>query len=537
MNTRWYKVFRDLGRNKARSSLAVLAIAIGVAGFGSVLSTYSILTRELNTGYLATNPASATLWTDKINEKQREKIRSFPGVAQMEGRRSIRARVKSATGDWKNAILFIIEDYSNIRVSMLKSQKGKWPPPDNELLIERDALRVARAKIGDEILISMENGTEQSLMIGGTVHDVGQAQARMEQIVYAYITRNTLKQLGEDPYLDEWKVVVAGDRFREEHVRATIADLKRFLEESGQLVRRIEIPKPGQHPHADLMGTLLLFKSSFGLFALILSSVLVMNLLSALMAGQIRQIGIMKAIGARRSQVIGLYLGSILLLSVAALLISIPISIVAGRALANFMSRFLNFDLQSYAIEPWVFGLEIATGLLVPLLAALFPVFKGSRVTVREAITDYGIDQNKFGTKATDRMIVRAGGIARPLLLSVRNTFRQRGRLALIVATMAAGGTIFIAAWNVRASLIHTVDVMLASFRYDLSMTLATPYPIEIVESVVRRTPGVARVESWSVAEVTPIVNDGSHRNPINIVAPSNGTKSMTFQIIEGRGL
>ncbi len=167
--------------------------------------------------------------------------------------------------------------------------------------------------------------------------------------------------------------------------------------------------------------------------------------------------------------------------------------------------------------------------LVVPLAASLYPVFKGTRITVREAISDYGIQEHRFGSGATDRMIARVGGVARPLLLSIRNTFRRRGRLALIVATLAAGGAIFIAAWNVRASLIHTVDVMLSSFRYDITISFAELYPNEQLERIIRNTSGVKHVECWSVTEATPVGKDGSQGNPISIVAPSSNSTSDRF--------
>lgn len=537
MSTRWHKVFRDLTGNKTRSALAILAITVGVTGFGSVLSTYSILIRELNTGYLATNPASATLWVDRVDDQMRAQIQTHPGIDQIEERRSLSARLRVGVNDWRNAVLFVIKDFRKIRVSTLQPEEGKWPPGDGEILIERDALGVAGAKIGDVALLRMPNGAEQSLRITGSVHDVGQAQARMEQIVYGYITLNTLEQLGEEPYLDQLKIVVSGAKFDEEHVRSTIAELRKWIENNGRPVRRVEIPRPGKHPHADLMGTLLLFKASFGLLALLLSSVLVMNLISALMAGQVRQIGIMKAIGARRKQIIGIYMSTVIVLSLFALCISIPAGIVAGRALATFMSRFLNFDLQSYAISFWVFGLQFLAGLIIPLAGALYPIFKGSRITIREAINDYGIDEKKFGQRGTDRIIAASGGMNRPMLLSIRNTFRRRGRLALIVATMAAGGSIFLAAWNVRASLIRTVDVMLSSFRYDLSLTFREFYPIQDLEKLIRKVPGVEHVESWCVAEAVLIGGTGSENHSFNIVAPSPNTKAISFAIVEGRPL
>ena len=50
MSTLFRKAVRDLRRAPARSAFVVLAIAVGITGFGAVLSSYAILTRELTAG-------------------------------------------------------------------------------------------------------------------------------------------------------------------------------------------------------------------------------------------------------------------------------------------------------------------------------------------------------------------------------------------------------------------------------------------------------------------------------------------------------
>src|SRR5262245_40949861 len=117
MRIRWNKVIADLRLNAARSFLVVAAIAIGLAGFGALLSTYSILTRELNSGYLATNPASATLFTDNVDDALLNAVRNFDGIAQAERRRSISARVRIGPNEWRNAVLFIPDNFKNIQIS------------------------------------------------------------------------------------------------------------------------------------------------------------------------------------------------------------------------------------------------------------------------------------------------------------------------------------------------------------------------------------------------------------------------------------
>ena len=110
----------------------------------------------------------------------------------------------------------------NLWNSKLAPKHGAWPPAAGEILIECDAFQVAGAKIGDTVIIQTANGIEQPLVVSSSVHDVGQAQARMKNIVYGYINLATLVQLGEKPYLDRLNILVAENRFDENHIRKLI---------------------------------------------------------------------------------------------------------------------------------------------------------------------------------------------------------------------------------------------------------------------------------------------------------------------------
>ncbi len=374
------KLIRDFWQERARTVFVALAIAIGISAFSAVLSSYAILTRELDKGYLETNPASATLRTDRLDDELVAAVAASKGVSDAEACRTLTGRMKVGPVEWRNLTLFVVKDFGAIRVSALKPQQGAWPPATGEILIERDAVQVARTSIGDSVTIKTAGGNERTLRFSGTVKDVGQAQARMENAVYGYINLDTLAQLGEEPYLDQLKIVVAGARFDEAYVRSVAADVRQMIESRGHQVRRVDIPEPGKHPHSSIMGLLLLAMSSFGLFALLLSGILVVNLLTALMAAQIRQIGVMKTLGGTRRQIAGIYFGQALLLGVVAFLVALPVGLWGSRTLCRNFAVFLNFDITSFASPLWVYLLVAAVGLVVPLLAAAYPVWKGSGV-------------------------------------------------------------------------------------------------------------------------------------------------------------
>jgi putative ABC transport system permease protein len=355
MNTLWRKAVRDFWYQRARTALVVLAIALGISAFAAVLSSYAILTRELDRGYLDTNPASAVLRVDSIDDDLVKAILKNPEVSDAEPRRTISGQIKAGPVQWRNLRLFVVHDYGDIRVSKLVPERGAWPPATGEILIERDAFQVANANIGDAVTVKTANGIEQPLAISGSVHDVGQAQARMENIVYGYVNLATLVQLGEEPTFDQLNILVAQNRFDEEHIKRVAADVEKLIESRGRKVLRVEVPQPGKHPHSELTGMLLLAMSSFGLFVLVLSGIIVINLLTAMMASQVRQIGVMKAIGGTRRQIAGIYFGQALFLGIAAVIVSVPLGIIGSRALCRYMAMFLNFDINSFAVPFWVY--------------------------------------------------------------------------------------------------------------------------------------------------------------------------------------
>lgn len=458
MTAPWWKVVRDVWRERTRAALVILAIAIGLASFFAVLSTYAILRRELNLGYLATNPASAVLWTDAIDDALLASVALREDVSDADARRVLRGRIRTGPTEWRGLILFVIRDFRNLRISTVTPEAGAWPPGLGDLWIERDAFQVAKAGIGDIVTIETTTGREQSLRVAGRVHDVGQAQARMENIVYGYITSETLAALGETPALDGLYVLTSGDRFDETHVRRVAGAIKTWLEASGHAVRRMDIPPPGQHPHAAIMGVLLLAMAAFGMFALVLSGVIVVNLLLAMMAAERRQIGVMKAIGGTRGQIMRIYLAEAGLFGVTALTLAIPAGVFGGRVLTGQFAILLNFDVTSLAVPAWVYLLVGVVGVLVPLAAAAYPVSAGTAITVRAAIAAAGVDPATFGSGRFDRLLCGVGGAGRPWLLGVRNSMRRRTRTALTLATLSAGGAFFISALSLRASMMATLD-------------------------------------------------------------------------------
>ncbi|CAG0935890.1 ABC transporter permease YtrF [Thermoflexales bacterium] len=538
LSPRWRKALRDLWLNRSRTSLVVAAIAIGVFGIAAVADAYAILPPQMAENYARTIPASATLWTDPLDEAFVQTVRERPEIADAEARRKVVGRIQIGPDEWKIIWLFVIRDFNDVRLDRFTPEAGTWPPVKGEILLERGALSVAHARIGDSAIVKIPEGPQRSLKLVGTAHAPGLAPAWMEGMAYGFITPETLEWLGGKPYLDELKITVAQNAMDEAAIRQTAYQLKAWLEQSGRTVYRIEIPKPGEHPHVTQMASFLYMLGAFGLLALVLSGFLVANTISALLAQQIRQIGVMKAVGGRTRQIMGIYFGMVLFLGGVALAIAMPLGMLVGRGYAQFVAEMLNFEIFSDAIPLPYFVLQAIIGLLIPIVVAAYPIYQGSRLTVREAITDYGVGQGKFGRSVSDRLLGRLRGLPRPFMLSVRNTFRRTGRLLLTLGPLAAAGVVFMAAMNISASLNATLAAKSAATRFDLQFRFSRSYPVDQIEQTIRETPGVLRAEAWGGARAVRVYADGTTGNSFDLIALPAHTELMTAgPLIAGRWL
>ncbi|MFO7622770.1 MAG: FtsX-like permease family protein, partial [Anaerolineales bacterium] len=126
-------------------------------------------------------------------------------------------------------------------------------------------------------------------------------------------------------------------------------------------------------------------------------------------------------------------------------------------------------------------------------------------------------------------------GVPRPLLISLRNTFRRKGRLLLTMTTLTLGGAIFIATFNVQVSLSDYIDRVSRYFLADVNLTLDRPYRIERIAQELKNVPGVAWVEGWAEAPSQLILEDGSSGDSIVLIGAPADSALIEPILISGR--
>lgn len=539
---RWHKALNDLTGNKTRTALIVLSMAVGLFAVGIILSASSILSVGLERSFAAIHPASGTLYTNEPFDKAFLKsVREMDEVQEADARHTIRARIETGQGNWANITIFAIRDYNDIRVNKVSPQSGSWPPPKHEILIERASLAIIGAKTGDSVRIRLPNDMQREIRIAGTAHDPVQLPARFDGNPYGYISFDTLEWLGEPYGFNELHLIPTHPE-DEEWIQQVIELVEEKAERSGYTVPLSTTFDPEQLPMNRVMQAILTIMGVLGMLSLFLSGFLVVSTVSALLAQQKRQIGIMKAVGGSSDQIFGMYLTMVMAFGFLALLIAMPLSMLGARLLSQLLASFFNFDLASMDIPPQAILIQVAVGLALPVLASLFPFVSNLRISPAEAMSTYSTGKGRFGTSQLDRLLSGANlwftrrAPVRSLLLSVRNTFRSKGRLALSLITLTLGAATFIGVLSVRASLTQTVTDLIQYINFDIMLTFGQPIRPEEVQQKALEVPGVTKTDSLLQFSVIRRRPDGSESDAMRMFAPNLGDSSLIRSPVISQG-
>jgi putative ABC transport system permease protein len=259
------------------------------------------------------------------------------------------------------------------------------------------------------------------------------------------------------------------------------------------------------------------------------------NMMNATVAQQVWQIGVMKVVGATGGRVMRVYLAVAVIYSLLSLLLAVPPGAVAAHLLASVLLSIFNVPVGPFRLMPAAFGIQVAVGLVVPLLAALVPVFGGARISPHQAISNYGLGAG-FGSNWLDRLIGRIRRLPRPLALSLRNTVRRKARVALTLITLILGGVMFIVVMSVSASMNNTLEVVLDDFGFDVLVVFDRLYRVVRLVEVADDVPGVTSAEVWDQRGAQLSLTGDEEREVFLWGVPPD-SKMFSPRILSGRGL
>lgn len=524
------KIVGDLRSSPARTVLVILSIAIGVAVVGMVAGARSLMLRTLDASRDEGRFPSATLRVESLPSDALAVARGTTGVVDAEVRRVVGARLLR-DGASRDLVLFALPRFDGQRIGRVTRGRGEWPPPLGTMLVERSSLGELGADVDDTVDVRLPTGARGTVRVSGTAHDLNFPATRISGTLYGYVTTETLRGLGDRGRPNELLLRVRGERREAEQVAAGV---RRRLEAQGVVVNETIVPKPGRFWAADPVEAMVLLLTVLAVVCLVMGAFLVVNVVSATVTQQRRQIGVMKAIGARPRETAELYLASAGIYGLAAFVIAVPLAAVGALLLIDYAVGLINLDAAPFSFPPYVLGIQAGAAIALPLVAALVPAMRAGRLTVRQAIAGGGHE----GSRGLPGLLAeRATRVPVAVRLAVTNALRRKGRLVLTVSTLALGGAVFVGVLSTRESLARTLDQGATYGGYDVSVSLEQPYPRAALEQAALATPGVRRAQAWSVEGAYRIRPDGDESQTFSVVGVPPGSDLLQARIVRGRGL
>lgn len=513
MKTALRKLWGDIAATPGRYAMMIIAIAISSAAIIAMLLTYSVLTRAVQSNYMDTNPAAAQLMLGQMDvmhgsnriekaESILSLVRKNPAISDAEIGSNAYFNVEVAANQFVTALIFIVPDVEKVRINKFRLDAGKWPKR-GEIVLERKALKVAQLSLGDQINFIGQNGVTHPLTVSGAVHDPALAPADTEHIIYGYMSQATFLDLNESLDTNFIKVTVAQEYTSVAAIENIVADVVKNIS-SLAVVHDVRIPPPAQHPHQTQMTSGLRMLLSFSVLAVILGAVLIATTLWGLLAQQVRQIGIMKTIGASSAHIFSLYLILVTVIGVFALLIGFPLGLLAGKNLIAMTADLLNLHIvdTSLPIGLWLFSLVFCIGL--PLLMAIYPIRIAAIKTVRAALDDYGVV-----CSATEKSQIKLNFLSPIWKMTFANIFRRRGRLSFTVFLLAIAGATFLSSQNLLTSWDSLGRQAQAHRFYQIEASFSESNAQETISAVLQKIQGINKVEFFNKYGVSPTTKSG----------------------------
>ena len=497
MQVIWHKVWADLWWSKGRSALVVVSIAAGVFAVGGIFGMVDLLLDGMDRAHRAVHPSHLNVILRGVVDRQTvAELERLPGVEAIEPLNQLSIRIKtSSQEEWSLASLVMRDDYARQAYDVTDLVAGQWPG-QGAIAVERLTSQYLGVGLGDEVIIDVR-GTARRYTIDGVVRHPFVKPPAFGGLAVFFVDASELEAFGVPPGR-YGQLLVRVTPYEPERVREVAGAMRSLLGQHGVDVAMTLTQDPNGHWGRRFAEGVTVMLQIIAVISLLLSVVLVMTMMHATITQQTSQIGVIKAIGGRRKNIIVIYLTAVLVYGAAAFVVATPLGVVFAHGMTRWFLNLFNIEYEAVEVSLVAVALQALSALVAPGLAALVPVLKGARISVREAIASYGLGGD-FGSSPLDRAVERIGTSLLPTLwaAALGNMFRRKGRLVLTMLVLVIAGVMFLVVMSLTSSIAATLDADVARRQYTACVGFTTMQSEVDVLPVARDVEGVERAELW----------------------------------------
>ena len=398
---------KNVRHNPRRLILTAIAVALGVA----LVSATHIFTNALSSGFDALfndiydtvdvvvepNPDDTIdlpAGTSVFHDEDVEAIRAIEGVGTAEGSLAFQMGVllesdgKAPNGGQGGPPSILLNWSGNADLDGATLVDGAAPSAPGEAVIDVDSLERRHLAIGDTVGYASDIGVTD-LTITGTAQFGDDNNTQGATLVWAPI--ETVRAIASVDGFDSIQVLVA-----EGADPATVAnDIGPVLPDGTRAITSQDKIKEQVDQLGQALNYINIFTLVFALIALFVGAYIIINTFRIIVTQRTRELGLLRAIGMKGSQV-----RTMILIEAAVIgFVAATLGIVLGWLLALRLTALLELaagDIFGAITVPpdaiaWGYGL----GVLVTVVSALAPAIHAARIAPMEALRESGTASRK----------------------------------------------------------------------------------------------------------------------------------------------
>ena len=526
--------------HKYHTVLAISSIAIGLFVMGTLLGMMDLQLTYMDKAHQASQPSHISLMLRRdVDFSVAESIKKMDEVNSVDIMTQFTGQFKTTESTpWQTGTLLFRSDYLNQKQDQMRLLAGSFPH-DKFVAIERLSAQYAHLSLGDTLEIKTPNGTE-ILTIAGIIRHPFVKPPSFGGQLHVFIAPELAPTFNIPSASFRQLLVQVKPPYNPGKVNLIAGEIRQKLASQNIPVNATLLQNPDQHWGRAIFKGIHFILTVMAWASLALSSVLILNTVGALITQQTDQIGIMKSLGARRYSIAKIYLSEVFVLSIIALLIAIPLSAAGAYYSSRWLLDLFNIELSEFVYSPKTIYIMVAGGLIAPILAALQPILQGASLSVRYAISSYGLGADFVSTRF-DRWLELKIAACLPTIyaIAIANLLRRKARLLWTQSVLIIAGVLFIVITSLIASLNLTLNNELDRSSYDIRLGFIQDQPQEIINKLVNSVPNTQSIELWNRLPVELSVKDKVIQQVgslgMQMIALPTNTSMYKPLIVEGR--
>jgi putative ABC transport system permease protein len=409
----------SLWSHKMRSTLTVLGVIIGimsvlavvtigksfeesiVSGFNTVDDRTIFVTCNLESNEVGGGPPDCRGLGRVFSERDRQAILDLPGVLAVNPQgqlpidhltfhdRSVPFRSIAAAESDSEAISSLAGGFHEGRV---------FGPDAAEVVVSYDVAVLlgegAPEVSGEELTIHFLDGQNETVTISGVLKkETNEFVQFTSGTIYAPVQRYYRFPAQQSPVTGEpvqvydgFSVVADDPRNLDSAKAAVTAYLESDRSDANHLLVNGTVLYIATGSNiVDAIGTLFnqitLFISAIAVVSLVVGAIGIANIMLVSVTERTREIGVMKAIGAKDSEVLVLFLVEAVLVGLVGAILGIALGLVAGALVIQFV-----FDEFTLVLPyDWI-GISVLVGVLTGVVAGFMPARRATRIQPIQAL-------------------------------------------------------------------------------------------------------------------------------------------------------